>query len=60
MKFIYFFIIIDILLSSISYIYCRLNFGFAKTWSFFLAQRFVASFHLLFRNLSANSQSPLA
>lgn len=42
MKFIYFFIIIDILLSSISYIYCRLNFGFAKTWSFFLCCLFLA------------------
>lgn len=42
MKFIYFFIIIDILLSSISYIYCRLNFGFAKTWSFFFCCLFLA------------------
>ncbi len=42
MKFIYFFIIIDILLSSISYIYCRLNFSFAKTWSFFFCCLFLA------------------
>ena len=35
MKFIYFFIVIDILLTSITYIYYRQNFAFAKTWSFF-------------------------
>ena len=42
MKFVYFFIIIDFLLSSISYIYCRQNFGFAKTWSFFFCYLFLA------------------
>ena len=42
MKFFYFFIIIDFLLSTISYIYCRLNFGFAKTWSFFFCYVFLA------------------
>lgn len=35
MKFIYFFIVIDTLLTSITYIYYRQNFAFAKTWSFF-------------------------
>ena len=42
MKFIYFFIVIDFLLSSISYIYCRQNFGFAKTWNFFFCYVFFA------------------
>lgn len=35
MKFIYFFVIIDFFLSLTTYIYCRQNFAFAKTWSFF-------------------------
>ncbi len=34
MKFIYFFVIIDFLLSLTTYIYCRQNFASAKTWSF--------------------------
>ena len=43
MKVIFFLGTVDFLLSAISYIYYRQNFGFAKTWSFFFLYLFLAA-----------------